>query len=86
MAKIPHFATLEEAARFWDTHDFEDYVDDTRAATLAVNSSQQEATLSVPVPLGVYERIEALAAQRNMSVEKLVRAWLEEKALEASRE
>jgi hypothetical protein len=34
MAKIPKFKTLEEAAEFWDTHDFEDYVDDTEPVTM----------------------------------------------------
>jgi len=36
MAKIPEFKTLDEAAAFWDTHDFEDYIDDTEAVTFKV--------------------------------------------------
>jgi hypothetical protein len=27
--RIPHFKTDEEAAEFWDTHDFAEYWDDT---------------------------------------------------------
>ncbi len=41
MAKIPEFATLEEAAAFWDTHDFEDYREDTEPVTFEVNLMQE---------------------------------------------
>ena len=30
MAKIPHFKSLDDAAEFWETHDFEDFVDMAR--------------------------------------------------------
>ena len=30
MKKIPKFKTDEEAARFWETHKFEDYSKDTK--------------------------------------------------------
>jgi len=30
--RIPHFETDEEAAEFWDTHSFADYIDDTEPA------------------------------------------------------
>jgi len=36
MAKIPEFKTLDEAASFWDTHSFEDYIDDTEPVTFQV--------------------------------------------------
>ncbi len=36
MAKIPKFKTLEQAAAFWEIHDFEDYREDTKPVTATV--------------------------------------------------
>ena len=85
MAKIPKFKTLEEAAEFWDTHDFEDYVSDTKPVTIAVRIPRRKITLTIPLDLQVYQRIEALAAKRGVRIEKIVSAWLKEKSLAESR-
>ena len=58
MAKIPQFKTLEEAAEFWDTHDFEDYIDDTEPVTITVKIPRRKKTLTVPLDAKVYEPIE----------------------------
>lgn len=79
MAGIPQFNSLEEAAEFWDTHDFEDYVDATEPVTIAVSVPQRRKSLTVPLPLDVYERIEALASRRGVPVEELVGSWLKER-------
>lgn len=42
MAKIHEFKTLDEAAAFWDTHDFEDYIDDTEPVTFQVKILQRK--------------------------------------------
>jgi hypothetical protein len=80
MAKIPEFKTLDEAAAFWDTHDFEDYVDDTEVVTFEVYIPRRRKSLTIPVEPQIYEQIEALAARRGVQVESLVSSWLKEKA------
>lgn len=80
MAKIPKFTSLEEAAEFWDTHDFEDYVDDTEPVSIAVKIPRRKRMLTVPLDLKFYRRLEALAAKRGVGVEQLVASWLKEKA------
>ena len=80
MVKIPEFKTLDEAAAFWDTHDFEDYVDDTEVFTFEVHIPQRRKSLTIPVEPQIYEQIEALAARRGVQVESLVSSWLKEKA------
>ena len=81
MKKIPQFQTLEEAADFWDAHDFEDYVEQTEPVKMTVRIPRRRKILTIPIDLPVYERIEALAARRRVSVETLVARWLREKAL-----
>ena len=82
MSRIPKFKTLEEAADFWDTHDFEDYVGDTEPVSISVKIPRRKKTLRVPVALKVYEKIETLAAKRGVTAEKLVSSWLKQKATE----
>lgn len=84
MARIPRFRTLEEAAEFWDTHDLEDYVDDTEPVTLTVALRHRKKVLTVALPLELYERIEALAARRGLRLEKMIVEWLKEKSLQES--
>lgn len=84
MAKIPKFQSLDDAAEFWDTHDFEDYAADTEPVSITVRIPRRQKTLTVPLDLKVYQRIEALAAKRGVRMERLVSAWLKEKALSES--
>ena len=85
MAKIPKFESLEQAARFWDTHDFEDYVDDTEAVALRVRMPRRKKMLTVHLPAKVYEQLEALAAKRGVPLQDIVASWLKDKAMEGRR-
>ena len=84
MKRIPRFQTLEQAAKFWDTHDFEDYVGDTKPVTIAVKIPRRRIRLTVPLDLKVYQQIETLAAERGVRIETMVSAWLKEKTLAES--
>lgn len=79
------FQSLEEAAEFWDTHDFEDYVSDTEPVTIAVRIPRRRMRLTVPLDLKLYQQIESLATQRGVRVEKMVSAWLKERVLTESK-
>lgn len=85
MARIPKFKSLDEAAEFWDTHDFEDHVDETEPVAIHVRIPRRKKLLAVPLELKVYQHLEALAAEQGVAVEKLVAAWLKEKAMAKSR-
>jgi hypothetical protein len=84
MARIPRFESLDEAATFWDSHDFEDYVDDTESVTISVRLPRRQRTLTIPLDLKTYQRIAALAAKRGVRVDRMVSTWLKEKALAES--
>lgn len=85
MARIPKFQSLDEAAQFWETHDFEVFVNDTEAADITVEISHRKKTLTVPVDSRMYRKIEALALQLRVPVEELISSWLKEKAQAAAR-
>jgi hypothetical protein len=44
MGRIPKFKTLAEASEFWETHDFDDYVDDTEPVTVTVRIRRHKKT------------------------------------------
>jgi len=79
MPRIPQFKTLDEAAEFWETHDFEDYIADTEPVNVRIKLSKRQKVLTIPVDSEVYERIEQLAGQSGVPVERLVSDWLAEK-------
>jgi hypothetical protein len=54
MTRIPKFKTLDEAAEFWESHDFEDYVDDTEPALITVKMARRKKTLMVPLDSAMY--------------------------------
>ena len=84
MAKIPKFKSLEEAAAFWDVHDFEDYRGDTEPVALTVRIPRRTKVLAIPLDLRTYQQIEALAARRGIGMDKLVSKWLKDKLLAES--
>ena len=45
---MPQFATREEEAAFWDTHDFTDYWDDLEPSTVTV-SPDLESVFRIPL-------------------------------------
>jgi len=84
MAKIPRFKTLEAASKFWDTHDFEDYVEDTEPVTVKVKIARRAKTLTVPLDGMVFRRIQAVAAKRGVPAETIVSSWLRERVKKES--
>jgi len=85
MIRIPKFKTLDEAAEFWETHDFEDHVDDTEPVEIAVKMlPRRQKALTVPLDSKMYRQIESMAAQRHVAVADLVSSWVRERVLAES--
>jgi hypothetical protein len=67
---------------WWDTHDFEDYRDDTEPVAVAVKIAPRKKTWTIPLDRDVYAQIEVLAARRGVRAERLLSGWLRERAKE----
>lgn len=72
-----HFATLEEAAEFWDTHDLADYWDLTEDADFEVNLKRRRYLVAVAPELA--EKLAIEAHRQGILTETLVNLWLSEK-------
>ena len=76
-----HFATLEEAADFWDTHDLADYWDLTEDVKFEVNLNRRRYLVAVAPELA--EKLAVEAHRQGISTETLINLWLSEKLQQA---
>ena len=77
-SRIPDFQTREEEAEFWDTHDFTEFLDETRPVKLRVSKNLASA-LSVRLDPQDREELERRAARQGIEPSTLVRMWIKER-------
>jgi predicted HicB family RNase H-like nuclease len=71
------FATYEEAAEFWDTHDTTDYLDSFK--TVAVETSLERRRYEVEIDEELMKVLTKQAQKRGIAVSRLVIEMLKEK-------
>lgn len=72
--KIPQIDSVQELARFWDTHDLTDFKDELEKVPEPVFELLTE--LTVPLEPKELEALNALAKAYNTSPVNLVREWV----------
>lgn len=72
-----HFATIEAAAEFWETHDLADYADLTTDVEFDVDPRRRRYLVALAPQ--VAEKLAAEAHKRGLSSETLVNPWLSER-------
>lgn len=84
---IPKFSSYVEEAKFWDTHDFTEYADFSRAKWAKIETSQalaKEESLTLRMEKDLKKQISGLADIYGISTSSLARMWLIEKLLTIS--
>ena len=76
-----HFANLDEAAEFWNTHDLADYEDATREVQFDVDLKKRTFLTALEPELA--KKVAAHAHQQGISTETLINVWLSEKLMAA---
>lgn len=76
------FASIEEAAEFWDSHSTADYDDLMRDVHFDVDI--QRRIFLVPIEGGIAKEITTIAKREGLELETLVNLWLKEKLIEKS--
>ena len=77
---IPEFATREEEAEFWDTHDFTDYWDDLEPANVVVSPNLTSSILlSLDLDGESLVRLCEKADSLGVSIETLACTWILER-------
>lgn len=80
MATIMNFSEIEsiqEAARFWDTHDLTDFEDELEEVTEPV--FEQEGVVRVQLGPEEIEALNEIAKARGLGSAHLIREWVLEK-------
>jgi CopG antitoxin of type II toxin-antitoxin system len=71
-----NFDTIEEAARFWDTHSVADYLDQMKEVT---DVDLQIVRRHFRIDDKLARKIDRIARRRGVPPETLVKVWLQEK-------
>ena len=76
--KIPKIDSIQELARFWDTHDLTDFEDDLQEVTEPI--FRREALIRIRLPQNKLEDIKVIAKSRGIEYTELIQQWVTEKA------
>jgi hypothetical protein len=74
---IPNFASYEEEAEFWDTHDVTDYWDDFEPVDLRF-SPDLKSFLTIPIDARTLDRLQDAASSRGVGIDTLLHSWIHE--------
>ena len=77
MKKIPKFKTDGEAARFWESHHFQDYYKDTKEAGIKF-VRRAKRTVAVRLDPDDIKSVEKIAEHKGLSYTSLLRMWIKE--------
>jgi len=84
MKKIPKFKTDEEAARFWETHSFEDYYKDTKETDIGF-VKRPKKTIAIRLDPDDIKAVQVIAQRKGLSYTALLRMWIKEHLTKESR-
>ena len=72
---IPKFATREEKAEFWDTHDLADYWDQLEPVKVKFGGDVTGQT-AISLNVGELDKVRGLAIEQGVSPGALMRRWI----------
>lgn len=76
--RIPTFANIEEEAEFWDTHDFTDFLEESRPVQVTVSPELAER-LTLRLEQRDRQQLMALAREKGIGPSTLARMWIRER-------
>jgi hypothetical protein len=77
---LPHFRSLDELVKFFDTHDLGEYWDGMPEAHFEVDIKRRTHLFALDAELA--DKLTEIAKSRQMSSDSLLNAWLKEKIQE----
>ena len=77
--KIPETDSIEELARFWDTHDLTDFEDQLENVPERVFERKPETVIPVRLRRQEIEAVKRVAKTKGVQEAALLRQWVREK-------
>ncbi len=82
LKEIPRFDSEDEEREFWSTHDSTDYVDWSKATKAEFpNLPKNTVTIPVEIPRDTYERMQAEAKRKGVSLVNLATSALRDRII-----
>jgi predicted DNA binding CopG/RHH family protein len=78
-SKIPHTDSIEELAKFWDTHDLTDFEDQLDEISEPVFERESEEAFTIRLQREEIKAIKRIAESRGVEEVSLVKEWVLEK-------
>jgi hypothetical protein len=75
--KLPQTDSIQELARFWDTHDLTDFEDQLEEVTEPV--FERKPVVKIPLEAREIEAVNEIARSRGVDSTELIREWILEK-------
>jgi len=82
--RIPETDSIEELARFWDTHDLTDFEDQLEEVRKPVFARREGATVAIALKPQEAQALRRMARSEGVEEALLVRAWIREKLRRSS--
>lgn len=83
-SRIPEFASYEEEAEWWDTHDITDYLDEFKPVKVRVAKNLIHV-LQIPFDSKDMRALSACAKKKGTDIITLARQWVLERVREEER-
>ena len=80
-SRIPKFASMEEEAEFWDTHDITDFLDELEPAELEFSGKLAQG-LVVRFDTDTFKKVCSIAREVGVTPDALVHQWVAERLKE----
>ncbi len=79
MSKIPQIDSIEELARFWDSHDLTDFEEDLEEVKEGVFDRSEQPVVRIRLHQEQAQALRRIAESRGMDEAELVKEWVSEK-------
>jgi hypothetical protein len=77
--KLPNTDSIEELARFWDTHDLTDFEEDLEEVVEPVFARTKGTSLSIDLQPAEAQRLTKIARSKGVKETSVVRQWVVER-------
>lgn len=77
--KLPQTDSIEELAKFWDTHDLTDFEDQLEEVAEPVFERQSETVMRIHLQSQEAKIIKRIAESKGIDQQALIRGWVLEK-------
>lgn len=80
MTKIPKFATEQEEAEFWASHDSTEFIADTETIDVTfVDGRQPKKQIALRLDGETIDALKAVARRKGVGYQTLIRLWVNER-------